>query len=1070
MKIRKVLLFVIASILFLFSLSSQEGELVVKPESGTYTWNQVVSISCDDGYKILYSFENNTSDPDIPYTEPLLLSALPSEERVYRLIVALMREDSVVQRQEYEYKIDRQAPRPPFINIPEGVYNHPVTVSLESQSEAQVVYSLGGSETSPLRVWRGEPITLEGRENGDNIYKISAYSVDPAGNKSRVENWGYRITTPGVQESSLKILSPVPGNYRNLQMLYLDERGYSWIRYTTSGADPVLSGNNYTGPVLIRKSGDITLKIAALPQNGGDEPENYTVEFTAGDEYLEHVPDSGSYNTTLNFTAPDQSGYYCMEDRTPIFPDPEFMGDIRLHSVPQGYRTVPLRIKTDDEENAEFRYFYILDNRYPADPVILSRENSPLTSRTQITLEGSDFSSIYYSLDGSSPDLNSEEYTAPFMLNIPDDSQTGSIIVKARAFCKNGNVSAESSRLFTYNRTIPDAPVFSVEQESLNGEAVIHALASSSGSQILFEIGSDPENIKSINRNSSVFPGEVILDIPKGQRNDFYIVFAVKDSAGNMSLPTDPVKVTIDRRSDTVPLIEHRDGFVYIYGPENLYYSMSRQGSETPDPGNVRKGIKYINPFQLQGSDEEQTVLNITAWVEDDEGRRGNESEKRIVIPGTVPDPPIFYGVEKGGIYNNKTIIVYVASPGENEAVHYNYSMGSIPVPEINQDSPVATDNLFFTGIPGEVSSYHLIMKTRNLVTGEFSESSEIAFTLDLEPPSIPELTGVEDGKVYRGEVVLQVPEEVEDSIFISFNFNDESPGDPFGENGGRLFDSKRFTVPEGISRKIYYRIGAEDIAGNRTRGEELHWFIIDNTVPELPGITGLPEKGISSSSVTLNLMEFSRDSRVYYEVTYDGRIPPPITEESPVFDSEGIYFKGTDGVSIPVTMRYKVRNQAGTWGNEEQLAYFVIDRRAPSTRGDLQFQVMEDQKKFVLSWDIEANQELFFRIPELGDDYLLFNEPVTLSFPEGKESLTVESYVTDRAGNSSGLQVKSIRFPYLREGELVGGYPENGLTNSFVRLFRIESSGLMRYEISADGKEPSSVTRFSPVFPKVWI
>ncbi|MBI9100856.1 MAG: chitobiase/beta-hexosaminidase C-terminal domain-containing protein [Spirochaetales bacterium] len=1065
MKLRNVLFTGILLIIGFLPLFGQDGDLQVSPDSGTYTWNQVVSITCDEEYKILYSFGNNSTDPDIPYSEPFLLSALPSEERQYKLNVALLKDDMIIQRQEFEYTIDLQAPRPPFLTIPEGVYNHPVTVNLQSQSEAQVVYSLGGSETSPLRVWRGEPILLSGRENGDNVYKLSAYSVDPAGNKSTVENWGFRITTPGVQESSLKILSPVEGNFRNLQMLYLKERGYRWIRFTTNGADPVLSGNEYSGPVLIRHSGDITLKIAAMPLNGAEAPENYTVEFTAGDEYLENAPDSGSYSSTLNFRASDLVGYYCLAERSPEFPDPEFTGDIKLHSIPQGYRSVPMRIKTEDEENAEFRYFYILDNRYPADPVILSRENSPLTSRTQITLEGSDFSTMYYTLDGTSPDLNSEPYNAPFLLNIPDESSTGSIIVKARAFSKNGNVSAETSRLFTYNRAVPDTPVPAVYQDSSNSEALINVQPPSAGNQVLYEISQEADKLKTLNRNSPIFPGEVILDVPSGQSTSFFMVFASKDSAGNLSEPTEVLEIKIDKRSNIRPLIEHRDGFVYLYGPENLYYSLSLR--DRLNDSTEFRGIKYMNPFQLHGNDNEKTILNVSAWVEDEAGVKGPASSKRIVIPGTIPNAPGYYGIESEGIYNDKTVILYITTPGENEAVHYNYAMGEIPVPEINEDSPIASDNLFFTGMPGEISRYHLVMKTRNLVTGQFSEPVELFFTMDLDPPLIPLLTGIEDQAVYSGDVFLSVPDDVEDSVFISFTYFDQTPGDPFGENGGRLFKEKRFSVPDGISRKIFYRIGTEDIAGNRTRGEELHWFVIDNTTPDIPDVAGVPEQGLTSSAVTLLLSQLSRDIIVHYEVSYNGRVPSEINDESPVFDPEGLYFKGTDGLKTPVILRYKARNLAGTWSDDENLLYFVIDRMAPVERGELQFQVMEDLKKFVLSWDVGANQELFFRIPELGDDFLLFNEPVTLDFPDGKDNLTVESYVTDRAGNSSGMQVKSIRFPFLRDGELVGGYPESNLTNNLVRLFRIESSGLIRYEIATGDEEPGSVNRFSPVFPK---
>ncbi len=1066
----KIKIIIVSVFFILFSsmfLSAQDGNLRINPEPGTFLQNQIVSLYCDDGYKILYSFGNNSGDPDIPYTEPFLLSALPSEERTYSLRVAILKDDMILQRIEYDYLIDRKPPKPPFINIPEGIYTRTVEVNLEAHSESQIVYSLGGSETSPLQVWRGEPVSLTGGVDGNSFYIISAYAVDPAGNKSRVENWSFTVRTPLIQESSFNILSPVTGNFANRQLLYIEESGYRWIRFTTNGADPVLTGTDYTGPVMLRSVGDITLKVAAMPLDGTELAENYQVEFKVRDQTLDKVPESGLYSSSIGMKITDQEGFYCFTDISPAYPDPAFPGDIRINSLPMGYRTVPLRILINGNDPLEYRYFYILDNRYPADPVIDSRYDSPLTTRTQITLNGSAFSSIYYTLDGTSPDLNSRLYSGPFMLNIPEGTSSGSLIIKARAFNKNGNISSETSRLFTYNRNIPESPIPEIIQENINSEALIRVIPPSAGMQILFEMSEDPEQLKNITKNSSLFSGDVLIDVPRGQDSTFYFTFASRDNSGNISESTDTMEVKIDRRSSTIPLIEYNEGFIYLYGPEKLYYNVINMDDGEDSAVDIAEGIEYIHPFQLQGNSSADTFLKVESWILNESELKGPSAERNIVIPGTAPATPVFFGVENGGVYSDKTVILYISPAGENEDIHYSYAIGDSPIPEMTADSPIAGENLFFAGNPGEVNKYHLVLRSRNKTTGRFSRAVQIEFSLDLQEPEIPMLLGAQDGISYKGEISLIVPDELEDRVFISFSYNGSPPGDPFGEEGSRLFRQKRFSIPEGLSRKIFYRIGTEDFAGNRRRDETLHWFIIDNTIPEVPDIIGFPDKGISSETVNLGLSEISRDLQVNYQVSYDGRIPEEVDELSPVFQSEGLTFEGTEGLRTPIILRYKVRNSAGTWGSNEEFVSFVIDRSSPITRGGVQVEFIEEAKKFVLSWNVESNQDLFFRISELNSDFLLLNEPVTLPFPETSNRLTVESYVIDMAGNTSPVRRDIINLPHIRDGELIGGEPDNGLTKNLVRLFKIESSGFLRYEISTNGELPDNVSEFSPMFPK---
>ena len=73
------------------------------------------------------------------------------------------------------------------------------------------------------------------------------------------------------------ILSPISGVWKNKQALVLNLEKGTDVYYSFTGSDPYVSGFSYDSPVLIDQTGDITVKITSIAQNG--ERKDFTIEY-----------------------------------------------------------------------------------------------------------------------------------------------------------------------------------------------------------------------------------------------------------------------------------------------------------------------------------------------------------------------------------------------------------------------------------------------------------------------------------------------------------------------------------------------------------------------------------------------------------------------------------------------------------------------------------------------------------------------------------------------------------------------------------------------------------------------
>lgn len=76
-----------------------------------------------------------------------------------------------------------------------------------------------------------------------------------------------------------RVISPVAGNFNNKQVLVIDVSDKAECFYSLSGADPLVSGFAYDGPVLIDSVGQVNVKVTAIRDDLKEEIEiNYNVQ------------------------------------------------------------------------------------------------------------------------------------------------------------------------------------------------------------------------------------------------------------------------------------------------------------------------------------------------------------------------------------------------------------------------------------------------------------------------------------------------------------------------------------------------------------------------------------------------------------------------------------------------------------------------------------------------------------------------------------------------------------------------------------------------------------------------
>ena len=1089
-------LLILCTFFVAYHAQAEGPAFTLEPPPGTYPDTVSVAVQPAAGDTLLrYVFVQAADSPPpsadadwVTYRMPLVLSAIPGERRAYFLYVSGSTGDgSAIQAGEYTYVVDRTTPKPPSASDPTGAYRGELAVRLTSNA-SRIVYGLDGAIAKGGIRWSGDPLLLPPRSDP---YRLEAYSQNEAGTKSAMESWSYLVLPAQEAATSIGVVSPVAGRFANAQPLCVRTEGFSWVRYSLDGSDPSAGGTDYAGPVLIDRTGTVTVRIAAMPASSGGSdrstpggaptPLETSVTYQVDPEAaiaakgIPPGPTAGPVTVTLPSGSPFA---YTFEERPPAAGDPRYSSPITIDAPVGGVEYLPFRFATVGEDGAfgpQYRYVLILDGRIPTPPEIaVTVGGDLLVHGSRVLIRGPTYASLHYTLDGSDPTASSPRYKEPFLPALPDAS-SGEMTVKTIALAPNGAHSAIVERRFDFSTRTPAAPEVSSESSPDGGTLLM--IHNPSGTQIRYSLTLDGSVPAPPSAGSPLAGSRLELSLPWGMERLFSLSFIAVDRFGNLSPPTTPIQIDVDRLPPPPPRFVVAEGSLVLEGQGRLFFNISDDGVDPPMPG--PRSTRYELPVPLRLKPGVLTDYRVAAVAVDPAGNMSDVAfSGPIYVDGRPPSLPALYGVIDGGIYNHAATVRLAPDP--TLQTYFTLSPDGTPPPDPTEASPLLTGEVRFAGKPGQVIRY--VMRLLPVRNGAPGPIQTLRFAIDRKPPTLDPPTGFSDRGVSNHAVtVVDAAADPDSSLYISV-VRDGEPGDPLGSTGEPFGTSQTFDVAPGTKATFFFRLAARDRAGNTTELDHVYSFTIDKAPPAPPTAEGLPSDGIASAPVTLVLKGVG--SRIYYRLTDDGSMPA-LPDPNSLRYSAPIRLPGVADRVVTYTLAAIAEDEAGNLSDTPAIFRVTVDRVVPPAPPPPLVTFAPRHELATLSWPPIQGATLHYvvapatagasgtALPPPDGSFERYTGPIFAKVAAGESSLTVWYFAQSEAGNRSSVLHASYDLAARSTPPFVQGVEQDGLYASARTISRSPDVGseLLRYELAtgsgtAHPPVPGEVTGSSPLFP----
>jgi hypothetical protein len=168
-------------------------------DGGLYRSRREIAISGAGDGAVRFAVSTGTRRPppvhslSAVYDGPINLEPAQGEDIRYHLAAAIEGNDGVISPERYlSFRIDRALPAPPELEAVEtGAFFADTTdIHFSDPGENDIYYRLRRETDDPFTKYSGGPISLEAVPASLVQYRVEAYTVDPAGNRSQnVSSW-----------------------------------------------------------------------------------------------------------------------------------------------------------------------------------------------------------------------------------------------------------------------------------------------------------------------------------------------------------------------------------------------------------------------------------------------------------------------------------------------------------------------------------------------------------------------------------------------------------------------------------------------------------------------------------------------------------------------------------------------------------------------------------------------------------------------------------------------------------------------------------------------------------------
>ena len=675
---------------------------------------------------------------------------------------------------------------------------------------------------------------------------------------------------------------------------------------------------------------------------------------------------------------------------------------------------------------------------------------------------------LFVTADGSTPGTGALPSSG--LVDLDPLPGVSSVTLKAIAVNGFGLASSVSERRISLDSDPGSKPVLASSPGEVPGTALVTVSGGSAASYV-FEISSNGSEPPAPSAGSPRLPLPLSLSVPFGVARSFRIACAAVDTAGRTLAVSDFLTVVLNRRPPPQPVLSPPAGSgpfdtpltVAIKSPGTVYFSLTGDGTtpRDPTPESSRSSAALVFP----GVEGEIHTYRLKVVAVDEAGNR-SEVYGPFLYTLDLRDPkiPSLGGIAEKGRYNARRISPVLAeSPWR---VLYTVSTDGSAPPDPDIGSPSLTSETIFQGDEGSVTPFRLKLLAVSRSGKRLGERREISFSIDLKPPEIPPLSGIENGGRYAQPVTITAGPVADDvQVYYSVSATDTDPEDPVAR--GQLYTRPlTFDAAEGERRDVTLRIAARDGAGNRSLYDRRYRFSIDRELPDDPEVSGAPASGISGMPVTLVLK--SAQGTIRYSLTEDGSMPLLPTDKSPICTSP-LMMPGRWGVSVSYRLLARVFDELGNASRGGRIVTVTIDRTTPAVpTAPRIIYAPESSTVAFLDWDRPATGRLLYRLKngtDAANDFIPFTQPVPVIVP-GPDGTTIsgEAIIENPAGTRGSAQPFRMSIGRRAPTPVLRGVRDGASYIGKVEIRAEAASGQVHYELSTDGNYPPAVTASSPV------
>ena len=455
----------VATAVYTISATAATPAFSVAP--GTYSTAQMVSIStATSGASIYYTMDGTT--PTTSSTKYASAMKVATNVTIKAVAAASALKTSAVA--SATYMIEPTAATPTF-SVAAGTYEGAQTVTLaDATAGSTIYYTTNGATPTTSSTKYTAAIKVSASET------IKAIATGTNLKTSAVASAAYVITAATAATPTFSVAA---GTYYGAQTVAIkDATAGAIIYYTTNGTGPTSSSAKYTAPITV--SASETIKAIAIATNYKTSVEGqaaYVIETIAATPTFSVA--EGTYyaaqTVTLKDATPGSTIYYTTNGTVPTASSTKYAAAITVSASEtiKAIATAP-NLKTSVEGQAA----YVIATTV-ASPTFSVPAGSYPVAQTVILTDATPGSTIYFTVNGTTPTTSSTKYTAAIKVSANET-------IKAIATVASLKTSAVASAAYTI--------VAATGSGFASGEMVLHGSAALVGSTIRMTDGGAAES------------------------------------------------------------------------------------------------------------------------------------------------------------------------------------------------------------------------------------------------------------------------------------------------------------------------------------------------------------------------------------------------------------------------------------------------------------------------------------------------------------------------------------------------------------------------------------------------